>query len=219
MGAWDQAQGGGKPFVAVCVPHMGSVSLEFSHKMWGPLRYVAVPAFEKAVIPIRGLPWPVARNSLVKEALKEPKVTHLMWIDSDIVFENPGDPNQAIANLIAADVPIVSGVYRARKKDGFCYSMWIEVPSGFVPVEQWSGNFIEVSVVGFGCTLVKREVFEAIPYPWFEWAHESPSEDFNFCLKAAEHGYKINVFTDIRASHVSGMLKVTSEADVTTLDV
>ena len=64
----------------------------------------------------------------------------------------------------------------------------------------------------------KREVFEKIPYPYFKWDKESPSEDFYFCQKAIEHGYEIRVFTDVKCSHI-GMLKVKSDGSFSTLDV
>ena len=160
------------------------------------------------------------RNMLAKEALKDPKVTHLMWLDSDIVFEEPPDVNEAILRLMRCDAPIASGIYRARQRQGFTYAMWLKHPEGFIAVDKWSGNWIHVDVVGLGCCLCKREVFERVPEPWFWWGPgESPSEDFNFCLKAAEHGYKVNVLTDVRASHISGGLKILSNGNVVTLDV
>ena len=160
------------------------------------------------------------RNMLVKQALGDPQVTHLMWIDSDVVFEQPSDPNEAILQLMQCNAEIVSGIYRARQKSGFNYSMWLKHPQGFVPVQSWSGNWISVDVIGMGCCLMKREVFERVPEPWFWWGPgESPSEDFNFCLKAKEHGFKVMVYTDVRASHISGGLKVLSNGSVTTLDV
>lgn len=213
--AWESR----KPRVAICTPHTGSTSLEWSDRVYAPLKFVPSPYFEKRVFGCRGVPWDVARNMLVKEALKDPLVTHLMWIDTDIVFEQPPDPNEAIHRLIQCNEPIVSGIYRARQKSGFNYAMCFKHPQGFVPIKEWTGNWLKVDVVGFGCVLVRREVFERIPYPWFLWIDEHPSEDFNFCLKAAEHGYKVMVYTDVRCSHISGGLKVKSDGSVVTLDV
>ena len=215
--AWEF---GNKERVAILIPHTGSVSLEWADRVYGPLKFVPSPHFDKVVLTARGTPWDVARNSLVKQALGDSKVTHLMWIDSDVVFEQI-DPNEAILQLMRCDAPIVSGVYRVRQKSGFNYAMWTKHPQGFVPVERFTGNWLTVDVIGFGCVLIKREVFERVPEPWFFWGPgEFPSEDFNFCLRAAEHGYKVYVYTDLKCSHISsGGLKVTSDRSVTTLDV
>jgi hypothetical protein len=117
------------------------------------------------------------------------------------------------------DAPIVSGLYRARQRQGFNYAAWKKVKEGYVPIESWTGNFITVDVVGLGMCLCKREVFEKVPYPWFQWIEESPSEDFFFLEKAAKFGFKTFVFTEVRGSHISGMLKVKSNGTVVTLDV
>lgn len=198
---------------------MGEVSLEWADRVYGPLRLVPSPHFDKLIFPARGVPIDVTRNMLVKAALNDPKVTHIMWVDSDIVFEQPPDPNEAILQLMRCNEPIVAGIYRARQKGGFNYSMWLKHPNGFVPIQSWSGNWIQVDVIGMGCCLCKREVFERVPYPWFTWVEESPSEDFDFCLKAAKYGYKVMVYTDMRCSHISGSLKVKSDGAVATLDV
>lgn len=211
-----------KSRVAVCVPHTGNVSLEWADRVYGPLKFVPSPHFDKRIFPARGVPIDVTRNMLVKEALKDPLVTHLMWIDSDIVFEHPKDPNEVILQLMRCNAPISSGIYRARQKSGFSYSMWKNHPQGFVPIQGWTPrtNWLVADVIGFGCVLCKREVFEKVPYPWFFWGPgETPSEDFNACLKFAKYGYKVMVYTDVRCSHISGMLKVKSDGSVTTLEV
>ena len=216
--AWEYLKS--KPRVACLIPHTGSISIEWADRVYGPLKFVPSPHFDKVVFMARGVPWDVARNMLVKQTLGDSQITHLMWIDSDIVFEQPPDPNEAILRLIRCNESIVSGIYRARQKSGFNYSMWLKHPQGFVPVQSWSGNWISVDVIGMGCCLMKREVFERVPEPWFSWGPgESPSEDFNFCLKAKEHGFKVMVYTDVRCSHISGGLKVLSDGSVTTLDV
>jgi len=209
-----------KPRVAILVPHTGEISLEWADRVYGPLKYKPSPDFDKLIFPVRGVPWDVARNMLVKEALKDPKVTHLMWWDSDLVPETPLDPNDVILQLMRCDAPIASGVYRARQRQGFNYAMWLKRPEGFVAIDKWSGNWIKVSVIGMGYCLCKREVFERVPEPWFWWGPgESPSEDFNFCLKVTEYGYNVMVHTEIKASHISGMLKIKSDGSVVTLDV
>jgi len=207
--------------VAILIPHMGEISTEWADKVYGPLKFVPVAEFEKIVFTCRGLPVHVARNILAETALGDEKVTHVFWVDSDIVFEQPQNPNEAILRLLMCDAPIASGIYRARQKQGFNWSAWLRSSNGngFLPIQSWSGNWLQVDAIGFGCVLIRREVFERIPKPWFIWPEESPSEDFLWCEAAKKHGYDINVFTDVRCGHISGMLKVMPDGSVTTLDI
>lgn len=211
-----------KPHVFIAVPHHGAVPLEWVEHTYGPLRFIPQPDFKKSIRLARGiLNLDTERNLLVKMALEDPTVTHILFLDTDCVCESPKDPNQALRLLLQCNAPIASGLYRAKKKEGFPYAMWVKNPKGegFLPVTSWTGNWIKVDVIGMGFCLIKREVFEKVPPPWFEWYPEpEPSEDFRFCLKCAEYGYEVRVFTDVKLSHI-GTLKVKIDGSVTTLDV
>lgn len=211
------------PFVEICVPHWGSVSLEWVEKTYGPLRWIPQPDFTKHNLLSKGiLNLDTERNELVKQALKNPKATHILFVDTDVVIEEPVDPNVALRMLLACDVPIASGLYRAKKKEGFMYAMWVKNPhgEGYLPVRSWTSgaNWIRVDAIGLGFCLIKREVFEKIPYPWFKWDKPHPSEDFYFCELLRKYGYEIRVLTDIKFSHV-GTLKVKIDGSVSTLEV
>jgi hypothetical protein len=210
------------PLVAVCIPYMVDVTMLWAYKMLTPLMGIPNPACSKTLKMVRGIPVSVARDEIVRLCLEDPNITHLLWVDTDNICQKPQDPNIALQQLLACNVPIVSGLYRAKQKEGFNWAAWMDahLPDkiGFTPVQSWNGNFFQVDTVGFGFVLVKREVFEKIPAPWFEWASPAPSEDFNFCIKARKHGYVINVFADIQLDH-KGELTVHPDGTITTLDI
>jgi hypothetical protein len=136
----------------------------------------------------------------------------LMWIDSDILF-TPQD----FFKLLSHDKDIVSGLYL------------MENATQFPAVEKWdqkyfekNGSFqfmtkedikkkkglFEVSYNGFGFMLIKKGVFEKIPYPWFApkmmkigQCEDFPSEDVSFCLRAAEYGFKIWIDPTVLVKH------------------
>lgn len=207
---------GDKPTVKICIPHWGTVTLEWAQKVMGPLQFLQHPDFNKDLLMMRGiLNLDTERNELVKMALGDPRTTHLMWIDTDIMPENPPNINDCIAQLLKFNRPIVSGLYRAKQKQGFNYAAWMHAPngiSGYVPIANWTpgSNWISVDVIGFGFVLVKREVFEKVGYPWFKWDQVGPSEDFYFCERAKSLGYDVNVCTDIKCTHEG---KVTISCD------
>lgn len=202
----------GMPLVCILVPHFGRVSMEFVQSTYVPLVYVARADFAKTNRIARGiLNLDTLRNDLVRMALEDKQVTHVLFLDSDCIIEEPKDPNEALKNLLACNAPIVSGLYRAKKSKGlYPYAMWAKHPAaeyGYTDIPKWTGNYITVDAIGMGFCLIRREVFEKIPPPWFQWDKPTPSEDFAFCEKARKAGYDIKVFTDVKLSH-EGMMKV-----------
>jgi hypothetical protein len=218
---------GGIPNVCLCIPHTGYASLEWVESTYGPLRFIPQPDFVKTHRIAKGYPVDVERNFLVKAALEDKTVSHILFLDTDCISE--GDPNQYLRSLLSINVPIVSGLYRAKKSRGeYPYCMMMKNPQtktgkwdwidGFVPIVEWTGNFICADVIGLGFSLIKREVFEKVPYPWFIWDVDFGSEDFRFCIKAKECGFEVKVFTECRFSHCGGM-KVKFDGNVHLLDV
>jgi hypothetical protein len=68
-------------------------------------------------------------------------------------------------------------------------------------------------MLGAGCLMLRREVIEKLPFPWFEsgmviselkgrWVHTT--EDTFFCELAQEHGYDVYMDTRIRSPHYAG---------------
>lgn len=116
-----------------------------------------------------------ARNELTRIFLDNPNLTHLMFIDADIGFED-----DAIAHLLAADKDIVCGVYPKKEVD------WVAVEKavkeGKTNPKDYSGAFVlnldyeagsagihtdnrgclEVRHGGTGFMLIKRNVFEKL---------------------------------------------------------
>ena len=133
-------------------------------------------------------------------------------------METPHDPNEALRLLYRCNAPIAACLYRAKQKAGFFNAAWTKVEGGYTSVDSWTGNWFPVDVTGMHFVLIKREVFEKVPKPWFSWETGPPSEDFYFYEKAKKAGYEVKIFSEVRLSHL-GELKVLSDGTVTTRDV
>jgi hypothetical protein len=145
------------------------------------------------------------REKLAEEAL-EWGADAILYIDSDMRF-----PADALNVLLSRDVPIIGVNATTRrepvvptamnlhldkmKQEGNVRQVWTKIESrGKVGIEQ-------VTAVGFGVTLIRKEVFEKIPKPWFDviWTDHGNviGEDVAFCVKAMEQDIPVYVDHDL----------------------
>ena len=116
---------------------------------------------------------PRARNELVRLFLEQTKCSHLMFVDSDMYFNN-----EAIATLYKADKDIVCCIYPKKEIDwdkvltaankgkvdlpNHSSSFVLNLPHGVKKVEPDLDGMVEVRHGGTGFMLIKREVFEKL---------------------------------------------------------
>jgi len=128
--------------------------------------------------------------------------THIMWIDSDMVFS--AENFQA---LLDHDLDIVSGAACIQGGKDYAFGKLTEDKRGIVvskdnsrtvqmPGRVDKKGLLEVDHVGCAFLLVKKGVFEKMVYPWF---FEPPAidedgtvsyhaEDFSFCVTDLQSG-------------------------------
>ena len=216
-----------QPKIAVCIPYNSKWDPEWVDKTYAPLKYSPTNWCTKIIFISKVESLPVARDMLINQALQS-DCSHIFFLDTDHVFESPNDPNVALSQLYqvtnkdpnSKNGKIVSGLYRAKQKQGFNYAAWMGVKDnnvkGYIPIVQWTGNWLEIDVAGLGCCIIDATIFKNIERPWFRWElKDEISEDFYFFELAKRHGFNIHIFTDVRLSHL-GTLKVKSDGTITT---
>jgi len=156
----------------------------------------------------------VSRNKAVQAALNS-GARWLWFIDSDIL-----PPPDAFAKLVAADKPIIGGLYVRRHNPPFNEMLKL-TPQGLRPIndgEYQTGSIVECDSVATGCLLIRTEVFEKFkpfqvtidgqpcPPEWFLWTanRRNPgySEDFQFCIRARESGIPVFCHTGVKCGHM-----------------
>lgn len=195
-GAWEINDA---PKLLIGMPHKDIVSMEFCLGFRN--LQVNVPAIFTCS---RGTPWDMARNEIVRSAL-DAKVDWVFFLDTDVTC-----PPDTIPRLMAHNLPIVSGVYYTRAPP-LEPCVWREItPSGKQAIQFTPGQMVEADFVGMGCCLIHTSVFKNLKKPYFKWtlSFEDPenpglgrSEDFEFCKKARDRGYKIFADTGIQCKH------------------
>jgi GT2 family glycosyltransferase len=145
-----------------------------------------------------------ARNGLIDRMLDHPlSPSHLFFLDADIL-----PPPDTLTKLLQADQPIVSGLYRKRLPPHEPMAFLKNRRGRLQPIPLKGSRLRRVDVVGGGCLLIRREVFEKVKSPWFtsEWSDKGHlSEDFSFCEKARAAGFSIHVDTTVRPLHLEPM--------------
>jgi hypothetical protein len=217
------------PKIAICIPYNSSWQPEWAEKTYAFLRYFPTDFCNKINFMTKVPSLPVSRDTLVTEAIKA-NADYVMFVDTDNICETPSDPNVALKTLYqcinkdpdSKDGKMVSGLYRAKQKVGFNYSMWMRAPNGikgYIPISSWTGNWLQIDVCGLGFCLISTQVFKDVPKPWFYWeTSEDISEDFYFFEKAKQRGWNLHVMTDVKLSHL-GTLKVKSDGSIVIPDM
>lgn len=160
----------------------------------------------------------VTRGRKQKPFNEEIKYDYLLWIDSDIIFNN-----DLFLRLVNANKDLVSGWYcqPSNNADGSLQTPVTENASDeyfneyggykFLSSKEIEDkkNLFKVDYIGFGWVLVKKGVFESLEYPWFaprmrymlNDVQDLCSEDVAFCIDAKNAGFEIWVDPKCRVGH------------------
>ena len=114
----------------------------------------------------------LARNYMAHELLKDPYLTHMLFLDSDILVDE-----HVLRRLLKAGQPIVGAIYPERTMDWTAYRGMLKagideqsaqaaalnfnarpIDGGYAVSKGWC----KVGGIGAGCLLIKREVFAAL---------------------------------------------------------
>lgn len=192
--------------ILIAVPCMDMVSAQFAHSL-ATLTSYGVEDTQISIWFNLGSLIYTSRNEIAKRALTE-GADLVMWFDSDMIF----NPDTMIRMLKHIDDghDIVTGIYYRRtipftpvvfskmdideKEQKSFYEEYDEIP----------GEPFEVAACGFGCVLMRTEIFTAVFSRFGNMF--SPigniGEDIAFCWRARECGYKILADPTIPLGHV-----------------
>jgi hypothetical protein len=149
----------------------------------------------------------------------------IVWVDSDNLIKASD-----VLKLSSHDVDIVAGWYSMAPREtgllgpynkvacglfGDVNKPWTRRPYllGLMPfIKRNEMGLIPAHYTGFGLTVIKKGVFEAIGFPWFEsWKQiyqiqnfkmcEVVTDDDGFCQKAMKKGFKIWIDPEVRIGH------------------
>jgi GT2 family glycosyltransferase len=180
--------------VAICIPSRGEMEIGTAFDLAVMCAYDSRNREgHQAIYTVSGTLIFDQREKLAAEALKE-GADYILWIDADMRF-----PKNTIEVLLKHDKPIVGVNATTRTAPVRPTAKNLEIDfeksvNHWLPIVSKDKTHVEeVTAIGCGVMLVKREVFEKTPRPWF-WFEQIPGgkllgEDVYFCVKAKDAGF------------------------------
>ena len=182
------------PVGTIATPCMNVVNYEYVMSMASLLvnsneQYKIIMTEEKPIA--------YARNYIVDQM----HGAWIWWIDSDHLF-----PESVLNRLLSLDVPIAGAIaYQKRAPFYPCVYGELEGDGKSHAHLLWLPHKpFECFMTGTGCVVVKKEVFDKVSKPYFEYTKDL-GEDMHFFMKTKEHGYKILIDPSMRIGHMTSV--------------
>jgi GT2 family glycosyltransferase len=208
----------GNSQVHECVPI--SLLQMMSNRNWSDYSFTALPRASMYIVR--------NRNDICKDFLKTDCDFLYFWDSDNGILPNAFD--LFMNGMEDPKVNILSGLYFRKEKamraipgisfegmeGAYTSETAMFVSGGLIDLTTYAGAIR--GMTGGGALMIRREVIEALPYPWFDtkFYQDKPckgydegfwglqTEDVYFCELAQEHGYHIYLDTRIQSPHYSG---------------
>lgn len=190
--------------LAICIPTREQMHSRCAFSLYNLAQFLSEQGIEHRLFLSPGTLIANQRHELVK-CSQEWSATHVMFIDSDIVFEP-----QHVIDLLEFEELIVGAAY-SKRIEPIVTTAWHEIGNWQTHVKllEQTESHIRVEAMALGFCLIDISVFDYLELPWFILGFsdgEYTGEDIEFfrkCLAA-----DIPVWLDIKTSLEIGHLGI-----------
>ena len=191
-----------KGSILLSIPTFGNIDVE----LFANLQLMHVPIHHSIVWHLpQNLPVDEARTLAAETAIKD-RCKYVLFRDYDVLA-----PPNALNVIMARDVDVIGAPYLSKQKPP-----WPLIIKDGAPTWAWKyGDVVKCDRIGMGFTLIKTEVFERLPKPWFRTSHcenpefglnapavQSYTEDIFFCERISDElGIKPHADTSVFCVH------------------
>ena len=188
--------------LALCIPCRDMMHSACSYSLYNLAKVLTSIGIEHKLFLSPGTLIANQRHELVLAA-QEWEATHVLFIDSDIVFS----PNNVI-NLLDFDEEIVGAAY-SKRVEPIITTAWHKIDdwNSHVIVEEQTDSHIKVEAMALGFCLIKTSVFDKLELPWFQlgfYKNQYTGEDIEFFRKC--NNADIPIWLDIQTTCELGHL-------------
>lgn len=186
--------------ILIAIPTFETVSVETFKSIYNADKCGHDVRFDS----IKGYDCARARN-MIGNVVLDAGYDYVLMVDSDIIL-----PTDALEHLLEPSADVVFGCYPHKNtKD---HEVELFKPNQPNYVERYRYHELEgkirvpVKGAGFGCALLKADVFRRIPFPWFKYVtynnNSVLSEDLYFCTEAKKSKVSMIADTRVRCGHL-----------------
>lgn len=148
----------------------------------------------------------IAHNRNLAVQAMRPEDSWLWMLDDDMLFQ-PDTLTRLLAHVGDPQISIVVP-FCLKRVPPYTPVLAVKGPKGWTPCQLTPDAAGLQEVVGAGTAgmLITAKVLKTIPFPWFTVGQFNPvrlDEDFYFCFKAGEAGYRIFVDLDTPMGHIA----------------
>lgn len=168
------------PTVAIGIPSGDMVHADFAVRL---ATLCLNPGARTCIINAKSSLVALGRNQCV-EAAKLAGATHILFLDSDMVF-----PMDTMSRLMSHNKDIVGAVYSQRAAP--FHPLGVTLEGEHIHVTK---GLRKMKIIPTGCLLINLRVFDRLPKPWFTTRLEGEKllgEDYYFCEQAQKIGFEI----------------------------
>lgn len=190
--------------ILIAVPCMDQVPAQFAHSLSVLTSYGVKDTQISVWFNLGSLVY-TSRNEIAKRALLD-EADLVMWFDSDMVFHP--DTMTRLLEHIDNGADFVTGVYY-RRTPPFTPTIFktMEIDGAeakWTQFDEIPDSLFEVAACGFGCVLMKTEMFVAVFGKFGNMFSPigNVGEDIAFCWRATQCGYKLYADPTIPLGHV-----------------
>lgn len=183
-----------KSKLAICIPCRDLLHSAHASSLLELVKFNTLQGIETQVFMDASTVLLTQREHLADQAL-DYNSEYTLWLDSDITF-----PSSLAIKLLSHKKDFVACNYvrRTFPVKGVAYEKLHEWdnPLSF----QVQDSLVKIAGIGFGCVLMKTEIFKKLPKPYFEFRYNDQSndwlgEDMILCEKISQLGIDLHVDT------------------------
>ena len=177
--------------IGIAVPCRDQLHSIFAFNLANMLQFNTINKIATKLYMLSGSLIADQRHKLAQTCIED-KCTHILWLDSDMTF-----PVDLTERLLKHNLPVIACNYstRSQPRKSVAYksvgdwNSWIHSKNAEQPLS-------EAAAVGMGCMMTEIGVYTNMSEPYFEITYhpelkEWIGEDFYFCKKLTDQGYKI----------------------------
>jgi hypothetical protein len=186
--------------IAICIPTREQMHSRCAFSLYNLGKALSKAGIEHALFLSPGTLIANQRHELVVAA-REWGATHVMFIDSDIIFK----PSHVI-ELINFDEPVVGGAY-SKRIEPVIATAWHSIDNWdtHVRLHEQTDSHIQVEAMALGFCLIKIQVFDNLELPWFILGFKDgqyTGEDIEFFRKCISTDIWLDVQTTCELGHL-----------------